>query len=542
MTEDTEIGRLRAALAGDRETSDLPESMDAVQRAVGEWWKVPYMPWFTDHGIDHSRRVAEYALGLAVVPNLGSNRRLSALDLYILFVAAWLHDIGMQDLLRAGLLGDPINFGRIRHEHPDRTCQNILSDYTSLGLPDDFRLAELVAYVARAHGTNYYTDSVGVLRSLSEARGIPVRGPLLASLLLIADELDLRYERAKPLAGRAKVNFISEAHVFKHRCVTGVCASMADNGTIGVELKLTFPGEMPVEDILAVERWITVKLRVQMGMVEPELSEGFGGQARFNRNISVDRRIALTPESPPSAKAMSIIRAETQIDELINHRLMFQRVKEAIEANAIVLITGEVDLIHKIDEQGREDLLLALGAQAIANDRRLRRSIRAWLLGAATAADVLEEWLLLSDIHEEDLEEIKAATGSENDRRTELLAKLIAELKSSECVWLFTMSSFDSLPAADRTWLTSVAFPQLQVAGDISIIATAIPGTALSIPDTPVLNEQMGELDRTGVLRFLGRYVRRSAALAECDAKFSYSEYKRMAQAHERVLLGQVTE
>jgi hypothetical protein len=544
MTEAESIARLRATLASDPQTDDLPASMDAVQKAVSEWWATPYMPWFTDHGINHSRRVAEYALLLADVPNLGSNRRLSGLELYILFVAAWVHDLGMQDLLKYGRLGDPIDFASVRHEHPDQTCRNVLAAYPTLGLPpSDSRLAEMVAYVARAHGTNYYTDSVKVLRSLSPVRGLQVRGPLLASLLLMADELDLRYERARPLAGRAELNYVSEAHAFKHRCVADVRPSMGDDGTIGVALTLIFPQRMSVDDTLAIERWISVKLRVQMGMVEPELTAGFGGQARFDRNIAVDRRYALTPDTSPSTEAMSLIRAETQINELINHHLIFQRVKQAITQNAVALITGDVDLAHNIDDQGREDLLSAVEAHALASGRRLRKSVRAWLLGTATAADVLEEWLLEPGTVTAGLEEATVVTGDEDHRRRELLGRLAAEVRSGgEVAWLLAISTFDSLPAADRTWLAGVAFPTLRLAGQVSIIGTATPGTALSIPDTPVLNEQMGELDRDGVLRFLGRYVSRVTALAECEAGLGYSGYKRIAQAHESVLRGQVTE
>jgi hypothetical protein len=425
MTEVEAITRLRAALASDPRTVDLPASMDAVQEAVREWWATPYMPWFTDHGVDHSRRVAEYALCLADVPNLGSNRRLASLELYILFVAAWLHDLGMQDLLKHGQLGDHIDFARIRHEHPDQTCKNVLNDYAGLGLPTSApRLAELVAYVARAHGTNYYADSVEVLRSLSPIRGLPVRGPLLASLLLMADELDLHYERAKPLGGRAELNFVSEAHAFKHRCVADVRPSMADDGTIGIVLTLAFPQQMSVDDTLAIERWISVKLRVQMGMVEPELKAGFSGQARFDRNIAIDRRSALTPDTPASVEAMSLIRAETQIDELINQQLIFQRVKQAVAQNSVVLVTGDVDLVLNVDEHGREDLLLAVEAQAIANGRRLRRSARAWLLGTATAADVLEEWLLDPGTRTANPEDATLVTGDEHDRRRELLERL----------------------------------------------------------------------------------------------------------------------
>lgn len=146
-------------------------------------------------------------------------------------------------------------------------------------------LAETVADVARAHGTAYYRDTVDNRLSVTRTvRNAAVRPRLLAALLLLADELDLHYERAKPLAGWAITNPTSEAHKFKHECVQSVRVDCRRDGSVHIGLELMLPPGLRSEDALAVQRWIEVKLRRQMGMVEPEILVGFQNQVRLRES------------------------------------------------------------------------------------------------------------------------------------------------------------------------------------------------------------------------------------------------------------------
>jgi hypothetical protein len=276
---------------------ELATSAERVAHEVAEWWTLPHLAWFTDHGPRHSRRVAEYAEQLTQLP-IREATKLRLLERYILYVAALMHDMGMQDLRGAGKpLGElgPEDFQQVRHQHADKSSERLLAEGRRFGLPDDDRLIEVVAFVARGHGTSYYRDSVKVLSTRTSVRGQEVRGPLLAALLLMADELDLHYERTSPLPDdQAELSPISLAHAFKHECVTNAEPKIQPNGDIQIHLRLSFPVTTSESTQLDIERWIVVKLQQQIGLTEEEIREGLHAQARFDRKIRVEQQMALS--------------------------------------------------------------------------------------------------------------------------------------------------------------------------------------------------------------------------------------------------------
>ena len=119
---------------------DLASSVARIEDFVRRWWADNPMPWFTDHGPDHSLRVAHYATQIADVPALPPDLQLSALERYILWASAWLHDLGMQSLLGRPLGPiTPEHQAEIRHQHPDETAAVILERAPLIGLPADAR-------------------------------------------------------------------------------------------------------------------------------------------------------------------------------------------------------------------------------------------------------------------------------------------------------------------------------------------------------------------------------------------------------------------
>jgi hypothetical protein len=239
---------------------------------------------------------------------------LTPLEDFILWAAAWLHDIGMQDLLNVGRLGDlgPEDYAQVRHKQPDRSATLIANSYKDLGLPpNDHPLAEVVSGVARAHGTAYYEETVSEwLESEAMVRNRPVRPRLLAAVLLFADELDLHHERTAALSGQVVLNKVSEAHAFKHKVVRSVGAVCGNDGNIAVAIDYNFPQALEDGDAAAIQRGIRVKLQKQMAMVGPELSAGFEGNARFDPDIRTTARVARARMDLPSPAALAFIRAE----------------------------------------------------------------------------------------------------------------------------------------------------------------------------------------------------------------------------------------
>ncbi|MDQ4502824.1 hypothetical protein [Sinomonas sp. ASV322] len=301
---------------------DLAISVDRVQQYVIAWWATTYLPWFTDHGPEHSKRVAKYALDIAAIPSLSEQHKLTTLEKFILWSSAWLHDLGMQSLL-GNALGplDSAVYDQIRHEHPDQSCTEILTHGEAIGLPSgDIPLIQCIAYVARAHGTKHYTSSVESLQTCTHVRNEPVRAPLLASILLLADELDLHYQRARPPAAHANLNYVSQAHALKHKCVISCEVEHRPGGVVSFSLRTQRFPDIPSIVADEIDQWITEKLRRQIALVEKDFAEGFAGTASLSRSIRLTHTTAHIPVGMVSPETISIIRDDNAQDDLINHR------------------------------------------------------------------------------------------------------------------------------------------------------------------------------------------------------------------------------
>jgi len=526
---------LRALLAEDDALRDLVASMDAVKLAVETVWRENHQPWFTDHGPRHSSRTADYALLLGDLPRMHSSLWLTPLEAYILWAAAWLHDVGMQDMLAAAShVGqiDEAGFGRVRHQHPHRSSERILENWTQLGLPqEDAALAEAVASVARAHGTGFYADTVkSRLAGQTTVRNQPVRARLLAALLLFADELDLHYERASGLAGWGTDNSVSEAHNFKHRSVRSVAAVREPDGGIAVALELVFSARLEDADRLAVQRWIEVKLRRQMSLIEPEIEEGFGGQARLDRVIRTGVGELRAHAPLPSDAALAIIRAETARDELVNHTAEFERVKLAIaHAGLVVVSDGSPDPAR---DDGAGDLLDAACADAAAWGRTVCLSRRPRLSSGATAADIVGEWASALGMAE------PPANQDENVRRCAGLAALLAAVSPHGRRYLFAVARAQDVDRESLQWLQREAVPALRSACGAAFLLTAGVATPFAVAGEAVVSIALGPTDQQASAEYLGRFVARGIAMAESQAMRRYALIKETAQHHELQLRG----
>jgi hypothetical protein len=499
VTEPDATQRLRNDLAAHPETKHLAECLTEIETAVARTWQSNAMPWFTDHGPAHSRRVARYANQLAACPYILERDRLTGIERFVLYAASWLHDIGMQDLTGAGALGGPhVDYARVRHEHPDRTAALLLRDYAEFGLPDDPVLAQTVAEVARAHGTRTYRPAVDRMRRRSMiVCGRPVRGPLLACLLLMADELDLRHDRVNPFTGRGQIGSVSAAHAFKHQCVQGSELEFSDERrTIGVRLDLAFPAELPDADGDDIERWIVLKLRRQMAMVERELLDGLG--------LSFDRRIQVRTErvearwARPDQDALAVIRADNARDTLIDHGEILATATTLADRPGMLVLRGEWR--DDIDLDGREDILVALAAAARAGGRKVLVSERARDGKMASAGDVVGEWL------DRALGRPADTVPQRQAEPVEELTQLLEAVGAGTPPWLLLLPCADLMDEVDRKWLFEVAVPRLVAAGDVTVVVTA--GRATWIPDEPTVSRlDTHDLDRDAVRLHLMRYA-----------------------------------
>ena len=193
----------------------LYERLKEIKECAKAIWKEPKLRWHTDHGPNHSDRVVKL-IGQILAPlypyREGTSPPLSAHELYILLTACHLHDIGMQNLsvdpeIPVEELG-PQEYKLIRDRHPhasfvlirNRVVGSLGRGENRIPLDADEHLMP-IAHVAQAHGTEFFDESCQNLRRITkDLRFIddqrPVRGEMLAALLMMGDELDLSSVRA----------------------------------------------------------------------------------------------------------------------------------------------------------------------------------------------------------------------------------------------------------------------------------------------------------------------------------------------------------
>lgn len=495
---------------------DLAESMPLIERFVSRWWEKPLMPWFTDHGVNHSRRVAEHALYMAEVPDLAESHSLSLAERYILWASAWLHDLGMQSLL-GNALGDfsSADYDRVRHEHPEQSALAIRKHAADIGLPaSDKALVEMIALVARSHGTAYFADTLDRFQNFPSVRNRAIRGGLLASILLMADELDLHYERETTLPMAWDVLApVAEAHAFKHRQVLA-CGVTHGGGQVGFSITMIGSDAISAVDAHEVEMWITHKLRRQIALVEDAFSGGFGGWVALSRRIEVKRLAGWQLEPLKNDVPMLTIRSENARSQLINHAVALTELEGAIGRREFVAITGRL-ADSFVDLDGRQDLMLVACSNA-----RLRGSVvvQADCLyetyGASTLTDVFREWI-----------DQLAPTHDENHTAS----ALVALLGQAEGHVLMAVSAVDLLPKNELEELITLLQREIAPVADISVVFTTDAQFAPKECDTVVGADG---LLADEVAAYLSSFVPWQVASGEAKARLSYADYKRLGQTH----------
>lgn len=514
--------KLEQELRGNK-LSDLADAMPRIQDFVEDWWRQNYLPWFTDHGPDHSRVVADYALQLASSPNLSTGKELEPLEAFILWASSWLHDLGMQSLLNIPLGQlEQSDYEAIRKRHPDQSHLEIHGNATKIGLPpQDRALLHVIALVARAHGTNYYEDSVAKLRQFTLVRGKQVRGPLLAAILLMADELHLHYERVKPLPAGATLNFVSEAHALKHRVVLASEILHQLDGEVGIRITTQQDANLDDLSISAVETWIAEKLLMQVAKVEGEFNAGFRMQARLSRAIEFVRIGVDVAETAPLRAVMDVIEADNQKSRLINHLQSFEEAYKQLKDHEFVVLTGGL-AEDFTDLDGREDLLNALGAKLRSTGMTVLSSlVLLESAGAASCTDVLVSWV----------KGLPGAAGTAGDDvttadREVLLDILCGHLAEHDSSVLLVLSSIDLFSDKDAIWLMRTALPRLQEACDMAMLVSGEPSFMALATSSAAVEVSVKVLDYTDVGEHLARYSSRKESQNAANARRGYSEYK----------------
>jgi hypothetical protein len=217
------------SLKGSIKDPKLRLDIDKIGYAVQQLWnsKTKIIKDFTDHGHDHSNRIAEY---IECILKLNRNSPLTEIERYILIVCIYLHDIGMQcDIVKypcilteANDLGaqdlGPFSSTKasgysenesdvIRRNHHLITAAWIKCAY--FNQDGSMRAGEINTaiqsidnkYIVDIIDICKYHSSLDIIDCPCDLDSIEIgndRKRLVAAILRLGDELDLDYRRASP--------------------------------------------------------------------------------------------------------------------------------------------------------------------------------------------------------------------------------------------------------------------------------------------------------------------------------------------------------
>jgi hypothetical protein len=515
-TAEVPVQALAAELQATR--PEFSQSLLRIWAGVNAWWAGQNrLEWFTDHSPSHSERVAEYASILAHAP-LRPGTELSPLELYVLYAAALVHDLGMQFVPGSFPPLDrfePEHFDEIRRRHPEYVLGILSEAPERFGLdPRDDRLISMISYVARAHGTQYFAEAVNLLRPHATLDNKPVRVGLLCALLLLADELDLSYNRATaPAHGQGKLGPHSWAHHFKHQCVSRVEPTIT-GGSCHIHLQLAFPADIGPDRRLDVRRWIVGKLQVQMGTVEREVLHDLDGQLSFDRAITttvVDRLGSQVPVPPEDV--WSVIANELAHLQLVNYTGLAHRVRANMASGQPVILLGEYADGGPLT--GREDVAVLVVSALRTEGFVVFDFNRLMVYPGGAADDVLAGWLNVPGIRA---------------RREELLRLMAERISQQPGRTVLVIHDLDRLPLPDQQWLLDAgivrwcAEHRAQALLTMSSVQGSLGTAAMTVMT-------MGMPDPTEVTTYFKRFTRDEVvALAEGVEEQPYHAVKQHAQ------------
>lgn len=135
--------------------------------------------------------------------------------------------------------------------------------------------------ISEAHGTDYFSDAVNQLRKNPPApKGKPIRGDLLAALLLMGDELHLHEERVSECLRWEIYKMehfppLSLLHIFRHHYINLVEVGGQGDFERKIILRFQFPkdSENYADQII---KWVVTKLRRQCFLTQDILQSSTG--------------------------------------------------------------------------------------------------------------------------------------------------------------------------------------------------------------------------------------------------------------------------
>lgn len=338
------IEQLRALSDSD---APLHRRLERVRDSAEAIWELPRLPWFTDHRAQrHSKRLIAL-LGQATDALQRTGQRLTRSEIYILLAACYLHDIGMQDIVVGNKGWDELevaDYEVIRERHPERGKELIVQGALSpqrgslrVDLDDLPEYMQPIALVSQGHGSAFYEGTVRELDGKVWAPdGERIRGSLLASLLLMADELDTGSDRASfPRGGH--LSAISALHHFLNHYV--VFTAVRAGGTSKrrqVQMVFEFPPDSD-EYRPDVQRVLVDKICSQARRTNPTIERATDGELVWEDRVAVSEQTdTLGVRRQIQPKALRQLRRELRLTDLVGRDEIVQRIRAALRLSSDV--------------------------------------------------------------------------------------------------------------------------------------------------------------------------------------------------------------
>ncbi len=211
------------------------------------------LPYFTAHDVEHCDRVTT-VIDAFIEPLQGAANRLTDDELFVVYAAAYLHDIGMQyenvensPTIRAAIGTDswealpvPEKRDLLRRHHPAISAELITMSVRNRTPPIGFQLGDddhptAIASICEAHGIK--TEGQRYAQLTTDAPGLRMR--LLAGILRCADILEESRRRAvRPRAESLNLSIESQVHWWRHYYTNDV---QFDQANRSINLWFEFP-------------------------------------------------------------------------------------------------------------------------------------------------------------------------------------------------------------------------------------------------------------------------------------------------------------
>ena len=225
---------------------------------------------FTSHGPDHAARVLEFVLTIA-------NRlkpKINATELFSLGISTILHDTGMTEPLPKDVIENIKNedqrWDERRKRHGDTSAELIRrNEYTELKIiskVDEDTYFKYIPHICAAHCTKGFKENINEIRKIKRQSKNINRYELIAGILLLADELDLSFYRARPDVNKYNEfkTTLTKAHWWKHWLIENVEIA----GNI-IYISCIHDNVIPYSDQFIL--WTKSKIEAQLEMLKQNL-------------------------------------------------------------------------------------------------------------------------------------------------------------------------------------------------------------------------------------------------------------------------------